>query len=427
MECKINKLLRFFFISMMILFIFNGCMSINESTHPSEDLPEELWILLDIPISNTKNPASTMIENLANGFEDSHENMQIRLDILPVNLEERDARLEQLRAEIMAGKGPDVYLVATDNLRSDDGKFVRPDSLFTDVTLSMYNGVFTDIGQYYDADDALGKDSLESIIMDAGVVDGARYVLPLFYDYPIIVTTEEKLAQSHISKDTLESDMGTIMEELLAREDVYLFSATDLDEEIFGFNLYSNLLDYDTGKVLITAEEIAEYMRLYQAKREIIKDTYLGELSLEEFVDSEQPFINTRLSVAKTYEECKIIPMRGLNGTLIADVDYWGAVGSSCANPTLAYEFLRMFLLEDFQWSGAIADAWPVRTKGYTLELDEEINVARFSITSLEREIYSMSLYKLNDSANGYAAKDMDIDALAEEIIQKLWWHIAEG
>ena len=51
-----------------------------------------------------------------------------------------------------------------------------------------------------------------------------------------------------------------------------------------------------------------------------------------------------------TDSQIAIAPMRTTDGDVVATVTYYGAVGSGCKNPELAYDFLRQFLLEDSQW-----------------------------------------------------------------------------
>ena len=43
-------------------------------------------------------------------------------------------------------------------------------------------------------------------------------------------------------------------------------------------------------------------------------------------------------------------PIRAADGRLIAEITYYGAVGSGCKYPEIAYEFLRMFYSEELQW-----------------------------------------------------------------------------
>ena len=112
------------------------------------------------------------------------------MDYLPTNEQERAVYLQQLRTEILQGGGPDCYLLSTDNTlildEPEQYTYVEVEPLFADVGPAMRNGLFYDISLLYDANDSFGKDGLNSRIMDAGMVDGKRYVLPLRYDMPVI-------------------------------------------------------------------------------------------------------------------------------------------------------------------------------------------------------------------------------------------------
>ena len=44
-----------------------------------------------------------------------------------------------------------------------------------------------------------------------------------------------------------------------------------------------------------------------------------------------------------------IYPLRSTDGSVTADITFYGAVTSGCKNPELAYEFLRYFLTEESQ------------------------------------------------------------------------------
>lgn len=187
-----------------------------------------------------------------------------------------------------------------------------------------------------------------------------------------------------------------------------------------------------------------------------------------------------------TGQDVDIYPLRTLDGSVQASVAYWGAVGSSCENPTLAYDFLRQFLEEEFQWDiyrprvdksvpywkrehdpqfmKQVEDSLPVRTEGcveylwdnlqyqvelsYTSWVPETIRnvktiqqevVTSEDVPALDWKIdhvsfplgqeyeetleYAMSLLNEKDGTPA----DVDIDELAKEVWQNLWWHLAEG
>ena len=146
-----------------------------------------LWVVTEETTWDRMNGQAWVLQA---AFEESHPKVKLNIDILPTEEQERSAYLQKLRTQIMQGKGPDLYLLPTDTMLTigDAGVVTRVyiEPLFQDVALAMKNGLFMDISAQYDADEALGKESLNTAVMDGGVVEGKRYVLPLRYDIPVI-------------------------------------------------------------------------------------------------------------------------------------------------------------------------------------------------------------------------------------------------
>ena len=197
------------------------------------------------------------------------------------------------------------------------------------------------------------------------------------------------------------------------------------------------------------------------------------------------------LAVAKTYEsiygekrELFYFPWRDSGGAVTANVTYWGAVGSGTIEPELSYGFLRQFLDEEFQWdtyrpkqndsgkrpqaevqcAGQVENSWPVRTSGSAAALWEtlryqnrkiafsgrkeshqigaaaralsfrdsdipalswDIDEVRFPVTISGTDSLEYALSQLNEPDG--TPTDADIEALAQQVYQGLWWHLAEG
>lgn len=420
----------FLILMIILLVMLNGC---GERTVVNTG-NKKLWVVVE-EFSRQE------LQELISMFESEYNNVEVELDILPVSEEARTAKIEQLRVEIMAGHGPDVYILPVDNLRVDSTS-VRVEQLFPDVAQSMYNGLFYDISQYYEADKTMGKETLVAKVMDAGVIEGERYILPLFFNLPITLVNTEIQTSAALDMEILNASRRDLLDAVQTAKDTKLACGIEINEEAFGFNMYSRLIDYESGQVLLTAQEVAEYMRKYQANRVLVGNTFEHRTEVksnydEFFGTSGFPLysysrLDTALGIKAAAKEADvelhILPVRAIDGSLIADIVYWGAVGAGCSCPDLAYEFLRCFLLEDFQWSSAVTNGWPVRCaeeNSYTPVL-KEIDMARFSIPQ-ERSVYARMLNKLNDPTNDYAPSDVDIDALAKELIQNLQWHVAEG
>ena len=475
----------------MMALMLCGCGNQNtavETTVSDEGIT--LWVVTEETVwDGMNNQAKQRIEE----FEAEHENITLKLDILPTTEDERGVYLENLRAQIMAGGGPDAYLLPTSSVltleQPQKYTYVTVEQLFPDVNLAMYNGLFADISRCYNIDEALNKDGLETAVMNAGVIEDARYVLPLRYNIPVIFAHIEALESSGLDMDVLASGILGLMETTIAASDPYwacsaepmtLFSRTAL-------SCFSETIDYKNQEVLLTVQELVEVMESLQTLEALKGEEYfnLGAWSIGRYIQGEEiwddyfysMFVGSMndalsaVSISNALEQgLTMIPLRATDGDLVANVTYYAAVGAGSNYPELAYEFLRGFLTEEYQWElnrpeakdilnttpGMIENSWPVRsdgaaeylfsvyrkyysnyrteTEGYQSRrkkilstvvtdqvipvLQEEIDRARFQI---EPE------WNIAIAMGSVTEPNVDIDALAEEIIRELEWHVAEG
>lgn len=187
------------FLAAIIAVLLSGCSSdVSASRNAS------LWVITE---QSTSDGMNLQAEIIAERMEAAYPGLTVQLDILPTEEGTREIYLKQLRTQIMSGNGPDVYLLPTGNvLTTDYSRYkVRTvvttvvEPLFYDVTQAMYSGVFLDISRYYDADGQLGKDALKTEVMDAGVLGDSRYVIPLRFDMPVLLTGTMELENTRIT------------------------------------------------------------------------------------------------------------------------------------------------------------------------------------------------------------------------------------
>lgn len=530
---QLRALLSFLLCICLIVPLLTGCSSTKDAT---------LWVVTEQTTSDSFN---YQIEIAAEAFEAEHTGMTVQIDILPTDEEEREIYLKQLRAQIMAGKGPDIYILPTSNIITIDAPaqfsqrhfvtHVEVNPLFQDIEQAMHNGIFADIGRYYDADKDLDTEGLVEDVMSAGVIAGHRYVLPLRYTMPIILSDPSNYAKTGINQDFLNKGIRDLTQHAISTRDTMMAIGLRLPDDT---TLLSKLYDYGKGEVLISKQEIADYMHLYQqwyAMSEIPQSQLIAEhlevlgidpdevhddiiledalaglmtsLSLDNFnnvqaygrhayhwTTSGFPLYTDTLTGAlhqaglnKILEkELDVHPLKTYDGKTIAEVTYYGAVGASCEYPELAYNYLRKFLTTDYQWDlvrpraprenidrwnlprepqidGFIENSWPVRATGSaaylwdtldyqlfydqsglpfsqklmkqlkSLEIrDEDIPIlnisfdeVRFPLCQPYEESLSYALSLLNNEDR--TPTDVDIDELAEQVYQYLWWHLAEG
>lgn len=378
-----HRLLALTLLLVALFCLFSGCGSDETASDR-----RTLWVVTE---QTTWDRSNGQLELVKEAFEESHQGVTIQVDYLPASGQEREVRLQQLRTQILQGGGPDCYLLPTDNKLILDKpvqySYVTIEPLFPDVEIAMRNGLFTDVSAYYDADEALGKEALCTAVMDAGVVDGARYVLPLRYDVPVICADNAALEAAGLDPAILEQDIGTVMEAVRQTGDPVLAGGI-LWEKLDAF---SDFLDYDSCNATLDEEAVSQYMEAYRALKALVGDAYYevdstdpSDRSMElagsdairlerldpcKYIFLEYEEANAKVayyplwigSVQDTFEyvpwsdavgtELSVLPMRTVgSGKTVATVTYYGAVGSSCDDPALAYEFLREFLSEDVQW-----------------------------------------------------------------------------
>lgn len=460
-------ILLMFAFSMLIML--PGCHSKNEI--------QTLWIVTE---DSGQYGMNNITELCMEEFMKTHQNVKFHFDVLPTSEKERESRLEQLRVEIMSGKGPDIYLLPSVN---------EPyESLLTDVKRSMYNGFFLDISQYYEADKSINKIDLKQEIMDAGIMGGKRYVLPLRFDIPVLYVDEELIQESGLSTEVFSKNICQIYKEIQNVGDQSLAHGIIFDIEKYGLNVFPGFIDYENNKVLLEKEEIITFFNHYQ-KNLLLAESNKSEsvsASVYSFVQDNQywgnqnmPLFGNDLSLSDAMslitfgeiagKKLQMFPIQALDGSVIAEVTYWGAVGASCESPELAYEFIKMFLSEEAQWElnteniykespALVSKGWPVLVTGATEHIwkiyrnqfrrtfydgedgwrirnakflqskltDQDIPILEIKINDVQFTTdFEMKIYaKLVDD---FGNDMLDVERTTDELLRQLMWYVSEG
>lgn len=444
----------------------------EEETEPS-DPKDVFWIVMDNTVGMT-----SLVEKLIDTFQSDHPELQVELQVIPTyyfqsDKDKRDAVLQEIRTAMAEGNGPDVFLLPAAQKNGEP--------LFVDVNLAMRDGAFADISTYYDADKELGKEDLVTAVMDAGMVDGARYVLPLRYDMPVLYVDTYQLDDEGCTMEMLSGTIGELYDAVLASGNPKLATAATVTATAtsdFSLNFYPEFIDYDTGEILLTAEDMMSLLQSIQnarAAEQIDKrqfqnpptDEYLAGEDSEYWNDISCYYIGgmddllsfALFTCAHVAPGLTMLPVTAVDGSVVADVTYYGAVSADSKNPELAYEFLRWFLTEEGQWQeneDLVSNyiGWPVRAKGdvstpaqkyitykcaqvdlyrHTLTnsgigelpiLDRSIDRVQFA-TNYELEFKEDVVDLLNDSKTG-AVQDADIIVLLQAWLEKVQQHLAK-
>jgi len=348
----------------------------------------------------------------------------------------------------MAGKGPDIFLLPTSltEFETDEGGGFYLESLFPDVNQAMHNGLFMDISDLYDKDTELDKDGLLTAVMDAGKVGDARYTLPLRYNIPVIFLDVARLEEYGIDRSIYQQGIVDLMDDVTAYGFDWLAAGadnTDLCDHIL--NCFPELIDYENQTVSLTREEVLAFLNSYCAREEAEngagmtgptaydsmlwkEDETLPYWTTEErapngtAIGSMGDVINNVIVSQGKNIEIEALPLAATDGSVIADVTFFGAIGANCENPELAYELLRPMLMEDAQWQNNrvkiihpltyMSEGWPVRARGAGYQVFRNHFQYKYVDDLKEKRISAIEKESINTVLRGCNVYDEDIEQL---------------
>lgn len=147
----------------------------------------------------------------------------------------------KMSTEIMSGGGPDIFSMSQ-NLPFE--------KLSSNKTIADINELTNSYG--YD----IGLANCNSTIMDAGVIDGKRYFIPLSYSPNVFITTEETLKKYNLNSSAFS--YKSLSDELLNSRATYsLFGSTDYNINFF-YSFLDQYLDYDNKNTGFNTKEFSE-------------------------------------------------------------------------------------------------------------------------------------------------------------------------
>lgn len=371
-----------------LVLMLPGCTQNTPSVHSSVrkiDLNISEPITLRIMLEPYDPEFEAYVQTLIDDFTAIYEDITIETEWLPTGQdekyyliweEERPKHLTAVYDEIEGEGGPDLYLLHGTNHFKD--------KLFPDVNIAMRQGYFADLNEFYMTDDALGREDLSDAVMDAGVVNGARYLLPISYDYSVACVDMERLYESGLDSSIFDRGVNGLLDSVckLGDSDVAnaLYGVTGMD----GIAQYfPNMLDYDTNEVMLTSEELTDFLMLVQDYHSLRSGEITDTNSLTWYYEGlhwwqQGHCMNIGSLIASPGEAAlskvmqynlEMFPITGTEGVITADIECFGAVNSNCKHPEAAYELLRLFLQPDTISAEAAPVGYPVRTHEYSSAL----------------------------------------------------------
>lgn len=286
----------------------------------------------------TEERMKLIVEDVMKYFNDTRETpVDFQVTYIPENENERAGVCKRLRTELMTGKGADIYILA--EYQRNGGLFsVDEDTLLLpDANKTLYSGVFKDISEYTTDDESFQK--CFAPVMEAGAVDGRQYIVPFSFDTRLLKSIKELNAGSITLEDCRKPLTQLLKEEKLQEMNPYDF--LDVGTWI------GNSFDYQKGEIYFSEEDVIHVLEYATADGGYYDPDFIPEYwAAPGQYESLHSFDSYLEELQET--EYGYLPMVTLDGRPAARILSYGAVGRTCKNPELAYDFLRIFWQDEF-------------------------------------------------------------------------------
>mgnify|MGYP001085192473 CR=1 FL=1 len=312
------KKFSLFLAAMLTVTIFGGCSG-NQSSHSDE---KEIYMCVSEYLYKT-------VETIAQVYKEEHPGVTIRLEMLSEEQED-EAKLKQMKTDIMSGKGPDLFILQARGAEADDKNF-----LFPNVSKAIESGVFCSLDDFLKKDKNWEAINIPEAILKAGTYNGRQYILPITIDLPMFV--QEETDKVDVSEEKTLMDCMKVIQEsgnkkaLNEIDSYYLTSRLQLMESALDYEEQEVL--FDKGKYVELANCLTS-ISLQIAEQQGNESSELSQHSGTSF------FVNS--SFEEENLDYQVLPTA--MGKRTACVQSYGAVSSNAKEKETSYDFLRFFL-----------------------------------------------------------------------------------
>jgi len=317
-----------------------------------------------------------------------------------------------LTTELLAGEGPDVILFRH--------------YMFKSINKVVKSGVFYDINKLIEKDKEFNLNDYNAKVMEAGVFDGKRYVIPLSYYVHAYLTSEEIIAQHGVDLDLKNCNikqfadfLRKFMNEKKEGQAEYFF---DIPVAFSNYVFFSGLetVDYDKSEVHFDTPEFRQLLNMY--KDTLMHASVPGDLLMQKYEGRYWEMMEDNSTVASIsipvitplylYDSNSVInyylgnkarlypmPAFEVSGKCFAQAYQLAAINNNSRNKELAFGFIKVLMSREIQKTKAIYMA-PVNEKAYNEMLDEYMTLSGERVRAGTRYISSIPLSEelANDS-----------------------------
>ena len=339
MKNKIAIILTLQFI--ITVFAFSGC---GESTASSNSSKLTYCAYYEDAICD-------IIERY-NKYCTKHYDESYQIEI--VKFDSEDTMLTKISTEIMAGKGPDIISL---NQKLPFEKLID-------------NGSFADIDELAELYKSnIDFDDYNSTIMDCGIYNGKRYIIPIAYCPNILITTQEILDKYNLENTNFSfkelkirlSDKDHSYALFGNKDETYKFFLSYVNEYV---DFYNKTTEFSSDEFTESLDYIGKMIRNDNSRKEgttwDIIGNYLFRTSQLSFDGSMMSTLNSYFYIYNNNSTPVIIPNYNKKANAVSAFVQCGiALNNNSNNKEKALAFIQYVLSYDIQklWSESSASS----------------------------------------------------------------------
>ncbi len=285
----------------------------------------------------------------------------VKLNVEKITSEQMnyDEFIKKTNFDIMGGKGPDIIHMDVDLLANSD------------IYKMMCSGVFADLNDYFKKDSDFHIGDFNETVLNAGVFDGKRYVVPLYYSIPTLLSSETMIKESGFNIENCKdyfgfaNEMGKYISSIKNKDDApRIFKEPKIMKNYSNY-MRVNMLDYKNKKVNIDTPEFKKasesYKLLYLQNLTQNSDKYNWYNGCVDLKQKKIIFDNgheakngsTSASFARffnnsqgvlSFDKPVALPIRNINGGIQAEINECMAVRNNSSNKQNAYNFIKIMI-----------------------------------------------------------------------------------
>lgn len=279
---------------------------------------KELTVLTEVRFQDRVQRAVTNMESL----EDS---LKVKVRYLPEEEKDRKIEIQKIRTQIMAGQGPDVYLL--DGIQENLMEEKTP--LLENPYQTMQSGALASLDTFMKTDSYWDDSTYSEIFLEAGQYHGRQYIIPLSCNYYVLERTEE-------AEPLDGTTLTEWLEETEHSDDVYLKEAFRRGLGGLSARWMQPAINWEKRTVYFDKEKWESFAQSYF----VFKTSGENEREIQE----ELPYEIRQIEKGAYEAKVKLQVVPDMEGHKAAAVASFGAVGMSCDQKQKAYDFLMLFL-----------------------------------------------------------------------------------